>query len=92
MAYQLLENLSHEAQSINSSILEITFQLDAVQQLSHGAATMCADASAQEIHQKTVAKYGVELRSELFGLGKIVFVGTKFYCSNALFCSTELLI
>ncbi|KAL0869881.1 hypothetical protein ABMA27_006083 [Loxostege sticticalis] len=43
-------------------------KLDAVQQLSHGAATMCADASAQEIHQKTVAKYGVELRSELFGL------------------------
>ncbi|CAG9795749.1 unnamed protein product [Diatraea saccharalis] len=43
-------------------------KLEAVQQLSHGAATMCADASAQEIHQKTVAKYGDELRSELFGL------------------------
>ncbi|KAG6452018.1 vesicle transport protein USE1 [Manduca sexta] len=43
-------------------------KLEAVQQLSHGAATMSADASAQEIHQKTVVKYGVELRSELFGL------------------------
>lgn len=43
-------------------------KLEAVQQLSHGAATMCADASAQEIHQKTVVKYGTELRSELFGL------------------------
>ncbi|KAJ2948506.1 hypothetical protein O0L34_g7755 [Tuta absoluta] len=43
-------------------------KLEAVQQLSHGAATVCADAAAQEIHQKTVAKYGTELRSELFGL------------------------
>lgn len=43
-------------------------KLEAVQQLSHGAATMSADASAQEIHQKTVARYGVELRSELLGL------------------------
>ncbi|CAB3256985.1 unnamed protein product [Arctia plantaginis] len=43
-------------------------KLEAIQQLSHGAATMSADASAQEIHQKTVVKYGVELRSELFGL------------------------
>ncbi|XP_049877233.1 vesicle transport protein USE1 [Pectinophora gossypiella] len=43
-------------------------KLEAVQQLSHGAATVTTDASAQEIHQKTVAKYGVELRSELFGL------------------------
>ncbi|NP_001040358.1 embryonic development factor [Bombyx mori] len=42
-------------------------KLEAVQQLSHGAATMSVDAT-QEIHQKTVAKYGVELRSELFGL------------------------
>ncbi|KAM3963264.1 vesicle transport protein Use1 [Aphomia sociella] len=42
-------------------------KLEAVQQLSHGAATLCADASAQEIHQKTVVKYGAELRSELFG-------------------------
>ncbi|KAI5635126.1 membrane fusion protein use1 domain-containing protein [Phthorimaea operculella] len=45
-----------------------TEKLEAVQQLSHGAATVCADAAAQEIHQKTVAKYGTELRSELFGL------------------------
>lgn len=30
---------------------------------------MCADASAQEIRQKTVVKYGVELRSELLGNG-----------------------
>ncbi|XP_045452524.1 vesicle transport protein USE1 [Melitaea cinxia] len=43
-------------------------KLEAVQQLSHGAATNTVDGSAQEIHQKTVAKYGVELRSELFGL------------------------
>ncbi|XP_028169914.1 vesicle transport protein USE1 [Ostrinia nubilalis] len=43
-------------------------KLEAVQQLSHGVATVSADAAAQEIHQKTVAKYGVELRSELFGL------------------------
>ncbi|KAF9797842.1 hypothetical protein SFRURICE_001445 [Spodoptera frugiperda] len=43
-------------------------KLEAVQLLSHGAATMSADASAQEIHQKTRVKYGVELRSELFGL------------------------
>ncbi|XP_068620354.1 vesicle transport protein USE1 isoform X2 [Battus philenor] len=43
-------------------------KLEAVQLLSHGPATMTADAAAQEIHQKTVAKYGVELRSELFGL------------------------
>ncbi|XP_045501934.1 vesicle transport protein USE1 [Colias croceus] len=42
-------------------------KLEAVQLLSHGAATMSADAAAQEIHQKTVAKYGLELRSELFG-------------------------
>lgn len=45
------------------------FQLEAVQQLSHGAATISDDASAQEIHQKTVAKYGIELREELFNLG-----------------------
>ncbi|KAG7301453.1 hypothetical protein JYU34_014410 [Plutella xylostella] len=45
-----------------------TEKLEALQQLSHGAATMCADAAAQEIHQKTVAKYGNELRSDLFGL------------------------
>ncbi|XP_053615125.1 vesicle transport protein USE1 [Plodia interpunctella] len=43
-------------------------KLEAVQQLSHGAATMCVDAAAQEIHQKTVVKYGDELRSELFGI------------------------
>ncbi|KAJ8717883.1 hypothetical protein PYW07_005813 [Mythimna separata] len=43
-------------------------KLEAVQLLSHGAATMSADAAAQEIHQKTRVKYGVELRSELFGL------------------------
>lgn len=43
-------------------------KLEAVQQLSHGVATVSTDASAQEIHQKTVAKYGLELRSELFGL------------------------
>ncbi|XP_023937018.1 vesicle transport protein USE1 [Bicyclus anynana] len=43
-------------------------KLEAVQLLSHGAATNTVDGSAQEIHQKTVAKYGVELRSELFGL------------------------
>ncbi|XP_072942514.1 vesicle transport protein USE1 [Epargyreus clarus] len=42
-------------------------KLEAVQQLSHGAATISADASAQEIHQKTVVKYGAELRAELFG-------------------------
>ncbi|XP_047516063.1 vesicle transport protein USE1 [Pieris napi] len=42
-------------------------KLEAVQLLSHGAATMSVDASAQEIHQKTVSKYGLELRSELFG-------------------------
>lgn len=35
---------------------------------------MAADAAAQEIHQKTVVKYGVELRSELFGLGMISLV------------------
>ncbi|CAG9564030.1 unnamed protein product [Danaus chrysippus] len=50
--------------SLNSPIEK----LEAVQQLSHGAATMSTDSPAQEIHQKTVAKYGVELRSELFGL------------------------
>ncbi|CAK1551458.1 unnamed protein product [Leptosia nina] len=44
-----------------------TEKLEAVQLLSHGAATMSVDAAAQEIHQKTVAKYGLELRSELFG-------------------------
>ncbi|XP_045537384.1 vesicle transport protein USE1 [Papilio machaon] len=43
-------------------------KLEAVQLLSHGAATLTTDAAAQEIHQKTVAKYGVELRTELFGL------------------------
>ncbi|KAJ8717236.1 hypothetical protein PYW08_005635 [Mythimna loreyi] len=43
-------------------------KLEAVQLLSHGAATITADAAAQEIHQKTRVKYGVELRSELFGL------------------------
>ncbi|CAG5049277.1 unnamed protein product [Parnassius apollo] len=43
-------------------------KLEAVQLLSHGIATVSTEASAQEIHQKTVAKYGVELRSELFGL------------------------
>ncbi|XP_013187466.1 vesicle transport protein USE1 [Amyelois transitella] len=43
-------------------------KLEAVQQLSHGAATTCTDSAAQEIHQKTVVKYGVELRTELFGL------------------------
>lgn len=48
----------------------LNFQLEAVQLLSHGAATLTTDAAAQEIHQKTVAKYGVELRTELFGLGK----------------------
>ncbi|XP_038210961.1 vesicle transport protein USE1 isoform X2 [Zerene cesonia] len=42
-------------------------KLEAVQLLSHGAATISADAAALEIHQKTVAKYGLELRSELFG-------------------------
>ncbi|CAH0724431.1 unnamed protein product, partial [Brenthis ino] len=51
--------------SLNSPIEK----LEAVQQLSHGAATNSNDnGSAQEIHQKTVAKYGVELRSELFEL------------------------
>ncbi|XP_061720547.1 vesicle transport protein USE1 isoform X1 [Cydia pomonella] len=45
-----------------------TEKLEAVQLLSHGAATLCTDEAAQEIHQKTVAKYGNELRSELFGL------------------------
>ncbi|CAH2042383.1 unnamed protein product, partial [Iphiclides podalirius] len=43
-------------------------KLEAVQLLSHGSATLDSDAAAQEIHQKTVAKYGDELRSELFGL------------------------
>lgn len=47
----------------------IQFQLEAVQLLSHGSATMSTDAAAQEIHQKTVVKYGDELRTELFGLG-----------------------
>ncbi|XP_041984640.1 vesicle transport protein USE1 [Aricia agestis] len=45
-----------------------TEKLEAAQLLSHGAATTTVDGAAQEIHQKTVAKYGVELRSELFGL------------------------
>lgn len=47
-------------------------QLEAVQLLSHGAATISTDAAAQEIHQKTVVKYNADLRSELFGLGKII--------------------
>ncbi|KAL4714966.1 hypothetical protein ACJJTC_003117 [Scirpophaga incertulas] len=58
-----LKGLIHTA-TLNTPIEK----LEAVQQLSHGAATVSADASAQEIHQKTVAKYGVELRTELFGL------------------------
>ncbi|CAD0203185.1 unnamed protein product [Chrysodeixis includens] len=58
-----LKGIVHTA-SLNSP----SEKLEAVQQLSHGAATMSADASAQEIHQKTRVKYGVELRSELFGL------------------------
>ncbi|XP_059060744.1 vesicle transport protein USE1 [Achroia grisella] len=47
--------------------MTLILQLDAVQLLAHGAATMSVDASAQEIHQKTVVKYGAELRTELFG-------------------------
>ncbi|XP_026742689.1 vesicle transport protein USE1 isoform X2 [Trichoplusia ni] len=58
-----LKGIVHTA-SLNSP----SEKLEAVQQLSHGAATMSADASAQEIHQKTRVKYGVELRTELFGL------------------------
>lgn len=42
-------------------------KLEVVQQISHGPATMSIDGALQEIHQKTVAKYGMELRSELFG-------------------------
>lgn len=66
----LIKNIGNQKEKhlffINLWIISI--QLEAVQQLSHGAATMSVDAT-QEIHQKTVAKYGVELRSELFGLG-----------------------
>lgn len=61
-------------------------QLEAVQLLSHGAAS--ADTPAQEIHQKTVAKYGMELRSELFGLGtklQNIFLNFKKNCLNIAF-------
>ncbi|VVC97989.1 vesicle transport protein USE1 [Leptidea sinapis] len=51
-----------------ASLNSPTEKLEAVQLLSHGAATISTDTAAQEIHQKTVAKYGLELRSELFGL------------------------
>ncbi|XP_073953742.1 vesicle transport protein Use1 [Choristoneura fumiferana] len=69
----LLSEYSKRASFLKGLIQTSTFnspteKLEAVQLLSHGAATLCTDASAQEIHQKTVAKYGNELRSELFGL------------------------
>ncbi|KAJ0174144.1 hypothetical protein K1T71_010290 [Dendrolimus kikuchii] len=72
-AADLLSDYSKRTAFLNGLIQTATLnspieKLEAVQLLSHGAATTSTDAAAQEIHQKTVVKYGVELRSELFGL------------------------
>ncbi|GBP09831.1 Vesicle transport protein USE1 [Eumeta japonica] len=64
-------------------------KLEAVQQLSHGAATICSDSSAQEIHQKTVAKYGMELRTDLFGLDNDDSLRKRNIIKTANFTSTS---
>lgn len=54
---------------LNNQLSILISKVVAVQHLPHGAATTGNNIDTKEIHQKTTAKYGEDLKAELFSNG-----------------------